>query len=102
MRTLPLLEEKSQSHIKIIYLVHKLFHFITYCIRFCAGHKDSVSSLAFSTDGQLLASGSLDGIIQVWDIATSNLKCTLDGPGGSIEVRVFIVLLYIYKHICKD
>ncbi|XP_017230497.1 uncharacterized protein LOC108205181 isoform X2 [Daucus carota subsp. sativus] len=49
------------------------------------GHKDSVSSLAFSIDGQLLASGSLDGIIQVWETATNNLKCTLEGPGGSIE-----------------
>lgn len=65
-------------------------------IRFCAGHKDSVSSLAFSSDGQLLASGSLDGIIQVWDISTSNLKCSLDGPGGSIEVIVFIVFFHIY------
>ncbi|CAB4320312.1 unnamed protein product [Prunus armeniaca] len=43
------------------------------------GHKDSVSSLAFSTDGQLLASGSLDGIIQIWDVTSQNLKCTLEG-----------------------
>uniref|UniRef100_A0A5B6Z278 Putative angio-associated migratory cell protein n=1 Tax=Davidia involucrata TaxID=16924 RepID=A0A5B6Z278_DAVIN len=48
------------------------------------GHKDSVSSLAFSTDGQLLASGSFDGLIKVWD-SSGNLKCTLEGPGGGIE-----------------
>ncbi|KAG7025146.1 SPAC25H1.08c, partial [Cucurbita argyrosperma subsp. argyrosperma] len=49
------------------------------------GHKDSVSSLAFSANGQLLASGSFDGVIQIWDTSSGNLKCTLEGPGGGIE-----------------
>ncbi|KAL0335593.1 UNVERIFIED_CONTAM: hypothetical protein Sradi_4771200 [Sesamum radiatum] len=49
------------------------------------GHQDSVSSLSFSADGQLLASGSLDGIVKVWDISRGELKCTLDGPSGGIE-----------------
>ncbi|KAL5538530.1 hypothetical protein UlMin_044692 [Ulmus minor] len=48
------------------------------------GHTDSVSSLAYSSDGQLLASGGFDGVIKIWDTA-GNLKCTLDGPGGGIE-----------------
>ncbi|XP_057752696.1 uncharacterized protein LOC130970588 [Arachis stenosperma] len=48
------------------------------------GHNDSVSSLAFSHNGQFLASGSLDGIVQVWDVF-GNLKGTLEGPGGGIE-----------------
>lgn len=56
--------------------------------RTCAGHKDSVSSLAFSTDGQFLASGSFDGVVQIWETKSGNLKCTLDGPGGGIEVRI--------------
>ncbi|CAH2057561.1 unnamed protein product [Thlaspi arvense] len=33
---------------------------------------------AFSTDGQLLASGSLEGLVQVWDINSGNLKCSLE------------------------
>ncbi|XP_050269229.1 uncharacterized protein LOC126713515 isoform X1 [Quercus robur] len=49
------------------------------------GHRDSVCSLAFSTDGQLLASGSLDGIIQIWDVQSENLKCSFEGLGGGIE-----------------
>lgn len=49
------------------------------------GHKDSVSSLAFSTDGQLLSSGSFDGYVQVWDINARNLKCQLEGPAEGIE-----------------
>ncbi|KAL8477563.1 hypothetical protein ACS0TY_029744 [Phlomoides rotata] len=53
-----------------------------------AGHQDSVSSLSFSVDGQLAASGSLDGVIKIWDIAKGDLKCTLEGPNGGIEVAV--------------
>ncbi|KAF9597353.1 hypothetical protein IFM89_017256 [Coptis chinensis] len=49
------------------------------------GHRDSVTSLAFSSDGKLLASGGFDGLIQVWDITSGSLKCTLEGPGGGIE-----------------
>ena len=48
-----------------------------------------MSSLAFSTDGQLLASGSFDGLVQIWDITSGNLKCTLEGPGGGIEVKFY-------------
>lgn len=47
------------------------------------GHKDSVSSLAFSMDRQLLGSGSLDGLIQIWDVSSGNHKGTLkdlEGP----------------------
>ena len=66
-----------------------------------AGHKDSVSSLAFSTDGQLLASGSFDGLIQVWDISSGNLKCTLEGPGSGIEVSLSRVRL-IKKKLEND
>lgn len=54
---------------------------------FFTGHKDSVSSLGFSNDGQLLASGSFDGLIQIWDVSSGNVKGTLEGPGGGIEVK---------------
>ena len=57
-------------------------------VNFCVGHRDSVCSLAFSTDGQLLASGSLDGIIQIWDVQSENLKCSFEGLGGGIEVNL--------------
>ena len=51
-----------------------------------SGHKDSVSSVAFSADGLLLASGGFDGIVHVWDVSSEKLKFSLDGPGGGIEV----------------
>jgi len=34
------------------------------------GHKDSISSIAFSPDGKTLASGDESGIINIWDTAT--------------------------------
>ncbi|CAN1199847.1 Uncharacterized WD repeat-containing protein C25H1.08c [Linum perenne] len=43
------------------------------------GHTDSVTSLAFSSDGQLLASGGLDSVVKVW-YASGELKNTLEGP----------------------
>ncbi|XP_075092098.1 uncharacterized protein LOC107812411 [Nicotiana tabacum] len=49
------------------------------------GHENSVSSLAFSTDSRLLASGSFELNIRVWDITSGSSKGTLEGPGGGIE-----------------
>jgi WD40 repeat protein len=37
---------------------------------FLRGHKDPVSSVCFSPDGKLLASGSSDSTIILWDVAT--------------------------------
>lgn len=50
------------------------------------GHTDSVASLAFSSDGRLLASGGLDGVVMIWDVFTGQLKQKLEGPGDAIEV----------------
>ena len=36
------------------------------------GHTDLVSSVAFSADGQVLASGSIDRAIRLWEVSTGN------------------------------
>lgn len=49
------------------------------------GHKDTVSSLEFNHDGTLVASGSMDGTVRVWDSKSGRCLHTLDGPSDTIE-----------------
>ena len=44
-----------------------------------SGHTDGVTGLAFSPDGKLLASCSLDRTIRIWDTSNSKLLRTLSG-----------------------
>ena len=52
-------------------------------------HKDAVNSIAFSTDGQLLASGSKDGTIILWNPLTGKNIRSLKGHNGSIYSVAF-------------
>lgn len=45
------------------------------------GHTDQVYSLAISPDGKLLASGSFDRTVKVWNVATGELVRALVTPG---------------------
>ena len=52
-----------------------------------SGHTETVTSVAFSHDGQLLASGGFDGLVKVWEVASGTLKFTLEGSGEGFEVK---------------
>ena len=43
------------------------------------GHESQVHSVAFSPNGTLLASGSWDGAVKLWDVATGTNITTLEG-----------------------
>jgi WD40 repeat protein len=53
------------------------------------GHTQSVSSVAFRRDGKVLASGSADGDIRLWDVETHELLGTLSAQQKAIKSVVF-------------
>ncbi|MGH1395625.1 MAG: protein kinase domain-containing protein, partial [Trichormus sp.] len=53
-------------------------------LRTLSGHSDSVRSLAISSDGQFLASGSWDKTIKLWDVSTGKEIRTLTGHSDAV------------------
>ncbi|KAL4746033.1 hypothetical protein BDW72DRAFT_198068 [Aspergillus terricola var. indicus] len=51
------------------------------------GHSGQVASVAFSRDGQLLASGSHDSTIKLWDPATGILKHTISAHSNITHIE---------------
>jgi WD40 repeat protein len=53
------------------------------------GHTQAVSSIAFRRDGKVLASGSADGDIRLWDVETHELLGTLSAQQKAVKSVVF-------------
>jgi WD40 repeat protein/serine/threonine protein kinase len=58
-------------------------------LRTFAGHRHPISSLAFNTNGERLASASYDRTVKVWDTTTGKLLHTLDLHTGNVECVAF-------------
>ncbi|MCJ1466973.1 hypothetical protein MMC07_005595 [Pseudocyphellaria aurata] len=53
------------------------------------GHSSWVAAVAFSPDGQLVASGSGDRTIRLWDAATGSCRRTLEGHSSDVAAVAF-------------
>ena len=53
------------------------------------GHRDWVRAFAFSPDGRMLASGSDDKPVRLWDIASGAHRQTLEGHSDSVTAVAF-------------
>ncbi|RKL13866.1 hypothetical protein BFJ70_g15820 [Fusarium oxysporum] len=53
------------------------------------GHTNRVSSVVFSSDGRLIASGSDDKTIKIWNMATGKEEQTLEGHTSGVMSVVF-------------
>lgn len=60
-------------------LANKLTHMNWRCVFTLPGHSSFVNSLAISPDGKILASGSWDKTIKIWNLETTELIGTLTG-----------------------
>ncbi|KNA23871.1 hypothetical protein SOVF_021080 [Spinacia oleracea] len=67
--------------VQIVYQPQAIFRIrpVNRCSATIAGHTESVLSVAFSPDGQQLASGSGDTTVRLWDIATQTPMFTCTG-----------------------
>lgn len=59
------------------------------CLQRLEGHEHSISSIACSTDGQRLATGSEDKTVKIWDYFTGECLLTLKGHRDSVRSVVF-------------
>ncbi|MEH2282559.1 MAG: hypothetical protein V7K90_14730 [Nostoc sp.] len=64
-------------------------HIIGNLLQTLTGHSSGVFSVAFSSNGQTLASGSSDNTIKLWDVRKGNLLQTLTGHSYSVHSVAF-------------
>ena len=58
-------------------------------MKLCVGHTDIVKSVAFSPDNKVLASGSEDKTIILWDVETGKQVNSLSKHAGSVNQVTF-------------
>ena len=54
------------------------------------GHTSSVNALAATPDGQHVASGGYDTIVNVWDVEGGSLVSKCEGPAGLVRAVAFM------------
>jgi WD40 repeat protein len=52
---------------------------------FCKGHRTDIRGLAFTPDGRLLVTGSIDKSVRLWDVETGQEKSAYDWEIGRVQ-----------------
>ncbi|MEG4417050.1 serine/threonine protein kinase [Microcoleus sp. LAD1_D5] len=78
-------EEAEAASKRVKELAHKLKHQKWRCVYTVPGHSSFVNSLAISPDGKILASGSWDKTIKIWDLESTELIGTLTGHSDRVN-----------------
>jgi WD40 repeat protein len=60
------------------------------CVQELVGHTAPLSSVAFSSDGKLLCSGSQDGTARIWSTDSGECICVVDPRSGPITCVLLI------------
>ena len=76
----------ASEHVNTIHLWHTVTGEQTLTF---TGHTDVVTSIAFSPDGETLASGSADNVIRLWDANSGAHIETLTGHTSSVNCIAF-------------
>jgi WD40 repeat protein len=58
-------------------------------VKVLTGHERALLALAFSRDGKHLASGGIDKVIRVWEVATGKEEAALKGHAGAVTSLAF-------------
>ena len=58
-------------------------------LRTLRGHTSSVTTIAFSPDGRLMATGGNDRTVRLWDAETGQLQFTLEGHRDDVMSIAF-------------
>ena len=80
------LQYTAFAHANLVYILKTDEWSVAYTLE---EHTDSVTSVAFSSDGRILASGALDNTVRLWEVATGQEIRCLQGQGERINFVAF-------------
>lgn len=79
----------KKGHRDVVHLLLKKGAVMSHCQYAFEGHTGSVVSVVFSHDSKLVASGSWDCTVRLWDAATGKCRRTLEGHNRRVYAVTF-------------